>query len=124
MTSTGARARRASVRAAPSSACHRARGASRAWRCRVLAFAALYVLFTAVPAAADAHRAGSSRSYLLIAADERLPTGLEQGVQAIGGAMTLALPEIGVAAVRSGDSRFAARASALMLRFFSLGMIC
>ena len=106
-------ARRTSARAARSSRDHATHGALRHALWRVLALAAGALLAAALPATAIADSAGTSRSYLLIAADERLPGGLEQRLAAIGGHVTLAVPEIGVAAVRSAEAGFAARASAL-----------
>ena len=106
-------ARRMSARAARPSRDHAAQGALRHALWRVLALAAWALLAAALPATAIADSAGTSPSYILIAADERLPSGLGQRLAAIGGSITAAVPEIGVVAVRSRDPRFAARAAAL-----------
>src|SRR5215207_4274378 len=82
-------------------------------RFRALALAASSLLAAAMPASANASSVGASRAYILIAAEQRLASGLGERVGAIGGAMTSAVPEIGVAVVRSADAGFAARAVAL-----------
>jgi lantibiotic leader peptide-processing serine protease len=52
-------------------------------------------------------------SYVVIAAEEQLPTGLAGQLAKLGGSVTFAAPEIGVAVVTTSDSTFAASAAAL-----------
>ena len=110
---TAVQAHSSSPQTAQAAAHPTARGPSRPALCRVSALAACVLLAAAVAAPARADVAAVSRSYVLIAADERLPSGLEQRLAAIGGSITLAMPETGVVAARSGDPGFAARASTL-----------
>jgi lantibiotic leader peptide-processing serine protease len=75
-----------------------------------LAIGLLCVLGAPVPASGE----GTPSTYILIAANEsNLPAGLAQEVAARGGAITYALPEIGVAIVSSSNADFAASASSI-----------
>jgi subtilisin family serine protease len=64
-----------------------------------------------VPALASA--VPPDTTYILIAQQDSLPPGLEAQVAAIGGSISLALPDIGVAVATSADPAFAAGASSL-----------
>ena len=79
--------------------------------CTLAALSVVAVALAPAPAGADS--AGTSRAFLLIAADDRLPSGLSKRVVATGGSITRALQELGVAAAGSCDLRFAARAAVL-----------
>ncbi|HEU5279119.1 MAG TPA: S8 family serine peptidase [Gaiellaceae bacterium] len=52
-------------------------------------------------------------TYILVAADNSLPTRLAQEVEARGGSITYELPEIGVAIASSADAAFATSASSI-----------
>ena len=62
---------------------------------------------------ADARDLASGKTYVLVGSEERLPDQIQQRVAALGGTLTFAAPDIGVAFARSSDSAFAAKASAI-----------
>lgn len=74
---------------------------------RLIVTAALAVV------AAVAAPSAAAGTYVLIGADERLPSALEGRVAAMGGTLTYVMPEIGVAVATSTDPLFAAGAAAL-----------
>jgi lantibiotic leader peptide-processing serine protease len=75
-----------------------------------LAIGLLPLLGAPVSASAE----GTPSTYILVAAgDETLPSGLDQQVASLGGSITYALPEIGVAVATSADASFVADASSI-----------
>jgi lantibiotic leader peptide-processing serine protease len=72
----------------------------------------LLALVAGDPSAAKAEGPGP-QTYILMAAQEQLPDGLANEVEAIGGSIVYALPEIGVAIATSSDAGFSAGASSI-----------
>ena len=54
-----------------------------------------------------------AKSYIIMAAGNRLPSNLAQAVSAAGGTLTRTIPEIGIAVASSTNSNFAARAAGI-----------
>lgn len=69
----------------------------------------LLVAVFLLPAAATTAD-GTQSTYILVAADNALPRGLAQAVEARGGSLTYELPEIGVAIASSADAAFVTNA--------------
>jgi subtilisin family serine protease len=74
---------------------------------------ALVSATTPVSTPAVTEASGTPATYVLVGADDRLPSGLPQQLSSIGGTLTYALPEIGVAIAHSTRPGFAAEAAAL-----------
>jgi lantibiotic leader peptide-processing serine protease len=77
----------------------------------LIATASLIATVAAVASVGAANTAAST--YVLVAADERLPVGMEQQVESLGGSLTFAEPELGVAVATSDDPAFGESAAAL-----------
>jgi subtilisin family serine protease len=71
---------------------------------RLLAFVAVAALSAAT---------ASAREYLLVSKGNTLPKGLAGKVQAAGGSIARAIPQVGIVVVRSEDAAFKARAAVI-----------
>jgi lantibiotic leader peptide-processing serine protease len=66
-----------------------------------------------VPTATVAAQGSKSSTFILVGEQESLPNGLAKRVAALGGAITYALPEIGIAIASSSDTGFTTNAAAI-----------
>ena len=79
----------------------------------LIATAALIATVAQLAVASAGAANAAAATYVLVAADERLPVGLEQQVASLGGSLTFTAPEIGVAVATSAEPAFGESASTL-----------